>query len=375
MRSAHAVQINDLINRLNQLRNKNELEVLDKLPSLAENPMPQVVQTVQSNVGADLRAANEVQPNVGADLRAANDNSKTVIPATKTTAPVVIETQSTEQDNIEDVAIKATELADLKTSPMPPTEPTSIDQSTPQAVVSPSTEVDQSSSQDATPATPEAPVIIDEEPVAVEVKPDAETIVIETDSAVAVTADELVEPQNFELEKQTPAEIAAENAPPKPLTAQDVWHLMIQGFANHELANPQLKNYMIEATPETFDDSTLTVCFDDEYELEHYNAINDAMPLMNKLLQEVVDDWAAVINLQKRSGVRRLSDSTDEKKVVAEASADYDIIKSPMDSEISDEDEKKSLFGHEEVMAKIENNDFVKYSVDLFGGRVVDVHG
>ncbi|MCF6177267.1 MAG: DNA polymerase III subunit gamma/tau [Victivallaceae bacterium] len=370
MRSAHAVQINDLINRLNQLRNKNELEVLDKLPSLAEKLMPQVVQTVQPNVGAasqprtsqpeqptvgaDLRAANEVRPTVGADSRAANDNSKTIIPATKTTAPVVIETQSTEQGNVEDVAMK-------------PTEPIALN--------IPSTEVDQSSSQDATPAAPEAPVIIDEEAVPVEVKSDAETNVIETDSAVAVMADELVEPQSFELEKQTPAELAAENAPPKPLTAQDVWHLMIQGFANHELANPQLKNYMIEATPETFDNSTLTVCFDDEYELEHYNAINDAMPLMNKLLQEVVDDWAAVINLQKRSGVRRLSDSTDEKKEVAEASADYDAVKSPMGIEISDEDETKSLFGHEEVMKKIENNDFVKYSVDLFGGRVVDVHG
>ncbi len=378
MRSAHAVQIGDLINRLNQLRNKNELEVLDKLPSLAEKPMPQVVQTdtldspvVPEVKKSELKAKNAVQnevevasqtpqvvtpPNVEVNRQATNivqpatDNSKTVIPATKTTAPVVIETQSTEQDNIEDVTIKPAAPA------IPPVAPDTINQVPPETI-------------DATPVTVD-------EPQAIPSIVATEEIVIETDSAVAVTADELVEPQDFKLEKQTPADIAAEHTPPKPLTAQEVWHKMILGFANHSSANPQLKNYMIEATPEAFDNSTLTVCFDDEYELEHYKAINDAMPLMNKLLQEVVDDWAATITLQKRPGVRLLSvqekDKAESKKI-SEKHTDYNAVKSAI--EVSEEDEKKSLFGDEAVMNKVAANDFVKYSIDLFGGRVVDIHG
>ena len=395
MRSAHSVQINDLINRLNQLRNKNELEVLDKLPSLSEKSLPKRAQTVAIIEPIEAKLATVSPPQTAQPAQPANDNSKTVIPATKTTAPVIIETQSTELDNIEDVTIKPLESADETAEPTniePPITPVS-EQTVPIVEVTPS---DSTTINQATPQIVESTELQHVEPLVPVVDsslnavveqsiPPTEEIVLKTDSAVAVTANELVELQDFALEKQTPADIAAEHSPREPLTAQGVWHQMILGFANHASANPQLKNYMIEATPEIFDDSTLTVCFDDEYELEHYNAINDAMPLMNKLLQEVVDDWAAAINLQKRPGVRRLAvqekDNIEHKteqqteQVVAEPRVDYNAVKSAIEVELSEDDERKSLFGDETVMNKVAANDFVKYSIDLFGGRVVDIHG
>jgi DNA polymerase-3 subunit gamma/tau len=384
MRSAHAVQIDDLINRLNQLRNQNELEVLNKLPSLAEQPpVLQIVQTDQPNIEATAKAqpeaveqaANAPQANVEATAKvqsepieqvvtapqtnieatsqsqnksSAIDNSKTVIPATKTSASIVIETQSVEQNNIEDVAVKSTETVELSTAPPTVEQPVAVAPAVEQSIA------------------------------AVETVKISDEVIIKPDSAVAIAADDLVAPQDFELTKQTPAEIEAENAPAKPLTAEDVWHRMIQEFSNDAQANPQLKTYMLEATPETFDESTLTVCFDDEYEIEHYNAINDELLLMNQLIQKVVNDWAATINLQKRPSIRKkivpetLKDSDHN---ISENSTDYNAAKSAIEVDTTDEDEKKSVFGDETVMKQVEANDFVKYSVDLFGGRIVDVHG
>lgn len=359
MRSAHAIQIEDLIARLNQLRNKNELDVLDKLPALAEQPIPQVVPNVASIAPVEVKTATTVKPEpqpvaravVGEQVVSAQatatvppSNAETVIPATKTTSPVIIKTQSTELDNIEDVAIK--------------------------------------------PSMPEPPVrqVADQEPENLATEPVSENIIVETDSAVAMPADELVEAQDFKLENQTPAELVAEHTPQLPLTAHEVWHRMIQRFANQERTNPQLKNFMLEATPESFENSTLTVCFDDEYENEHYSAINDAMPLMNKLLQEVVDDWAAVIDLQKRPGVKKVSlndnrvdaeedDDDDVTEDVAEPLDDYNIAETTETIDIPNPDEKVSLFSDEAVKKRCAENELVKYSVDMFGGRIVDIHG
>lgn len=397
MRMAHAVQVEDLISRLNQLRNKGDLEVLDKLPSLAQQPIVQtIVAPVQPVVESHSEPADPPAPEQDTvtefQPEQLQDKPEEIVapePA-QDVIEEVVESEPVAEVAPETVAAVAQRMekalvVDEFTNDDPIQEPAAYSEDSyseeyySEDVVE---EEEYTTAYNIDEIPPEEPVIdYMPEPEIVEVEPDARTtdILAPEPEPPADSADDLMagsQPEELVLQEADDTQLTADE-----FSAENVWHSMIKAFEKHESANPLLKGYMLEATPETFVDSMLVVCFDDEYEREHYDALCNALPLMNRLIQEAVNDWTASVLIEKRSGIKTKADNASHEESVPENSEDAATEIAETNEVYADEqpkeniDEKKSLYGVPEVQEKIEKNEFVKYTKDLFSGHIVDIHG
>jgi DNA polymerase III gamma/tau subunit len=347
MRQAHAVQIEDLIRRLNQIRKSGELAVVENLPPVAQPviPLPQPVQQVVVTPPAPQSVPQAVEPTPGSQPEPVQQPEA---------APVKPEPVPQSEPEVEPEPEKTGPASGPEIQPAPiqeaPPEPVAeqIAESTVQQTSEP---VDEQSSVDAG-------------------QEYATEVVVE-------------EPKDFELDPNSP-EVTSEDISEEDMPRK-IWHEMIMLVQEHHQVNPLLRNYMSEATPVSWENSVLTVCFDDEFELEHFQALQNHSRLLQQLIQQVSADWMSSVCIEKRGGIKsyhkdnQVDISDDEEPVPEDIPADNVTATLEMDTNVPAEEESassaKSVFGIQEEMEKIEKNDFVQRTLKAFNGKIVDLHG
>jgi hypothetical protein len=129
-------------------------------------------------------------------------------------------------------------------------------------------------------------------------------------------------------------------------TPAGLWHLLIEEIEKHH--QPILKDFMMEGTPHSIEDSVLTVFYDNEFDQEHAMTVMRNMEMLKRCLHRITGNRSASIEIRIVDGIASLSQ--------------------PASSPSSGEE-------LEAVRQKVKANTFVQQTLDLFGGDIVDVHG
>ncbi len=346
MRVAHSLQIDDLIGRLNQIRNGGELDEIASIPPVQRSAMPQVVvPTIEKTV---IQPPTSVEPPVQPIVQQATT-------APEPAAPVSLEPPQAEvsvepspapvvepvQEVVEEVKAQEPEVCEI---PQPEEKPVIIEEDMPQDI------------DDPPPFEPDnQPEIIDSEPEIdvndiydPEVKtPIPEAIMEEETLEEIEAAEELIPEQEEETVSTLPQQL-----PQDQMTPQGIWHAIIKRSESDSSFNPVIRNFMKQATPTEYSNSELKVVFDGEFDPAHGEELKNIKPQLDKLMMDVTSDWSCKVSLE-----------LTEKLLAPPIAAANE----------AQEDSGKQM--PEDLQKKIEANTYIQGVIDLFGGEVVDVHG
>jgi hypothetical protein len=209
MREAHAVRIEQLIARLNQLRQAGDLDYVENLPP--------VTQAVAATVVAPVVATVAPPP------------EPVVEPAKEEPEPAKEQTPEPEPEPEPEVI----------------PEPESKLEPEPEVIPEPEPEIDPENYD-----SPDEPLPELDEPLIEDEDEDAEQ---------EVSDDDAVD------EPEPPQDIAPEPQKKDLNDPVSLWHGIIQRAEKTMGFDPMLKSYMSEGTPEAYADSVLTVSFNDEF--------------------------------------------------------------------------------------------------------------
>ncbi len=327
MRFAHSLQVDDLIARLNQIRNAGELEIVDRVPPMAAVPVVVAMPTAEAHVPespAMHPAAVMPPPEVEAVPAVVVPPVAEPAMETETVAMVDVPAELPREAVPEELAPMEEEsvVADPEPLPEEPEEPK--------------------------PAIRDGGAVYDvdhyleDQPAAEELDSDetpVEELLIEED--VVVAADEpsveLITPEGAIMpgdDKQTAA-------------AQEMWEKMTVAAEERQLLNTSKRYYIREAVPESWKNAVLTVAFDANQEQLHAEELSQELKALQQLLVEISGDWSAAVRIETRSGLKK--DNPVQESV------------------------RRRL--PEELRQAAEANPYVQEVLDLFSGEIVDVHG
>ncbi len=338
MRSAHAVRIEDLLVRLNQIRRNGELDVLAKVPSLAQMPVAQTAPAVHPQVA---QTAPAVQ-----------------IPVTSPSQPVPSQiphpqvAQTSPQPQVRQTPAPAVPVASVPQmeKPVPAMEKPveEVRQMTQSQAVPPQIQPEPVPEKETAPqageekkavSPPSAPPA-DEEPVAVP----------SVSAAVELKEEEPEDESEDEPEEEdmlSAEELLADtkNDTVMPLSERFSPDLLWEKLVKDVRENTNLfsiPDLMTEGVPLKLEYSTLTVAFDEDYGDIAYQSVIKEKDLLTNCLKQMSRDSSAVLRLIRKKGVR-----TPEAKV-----------------------HKKTL---DELKREASNIPIVDKTADLFSGLIVDV--
>lgn len=331
MRSAHAVRIEDLLVRLNQIRRNGELDVLAKVPSLAQMPVAQTAPAVHPQVA---QTAPPVQ-----------------IPVTSPSQPVPSQiphpqvAQTSPQPQVRQTPAPAVPVASVPQMEKTVEEVRQMTQSQPvppqiQPEPVPEKETAPQAGEEKKAVSPPSAPPADEKPVAVP----------SVSAAVELKEEELEDESEDEPEEEDM--IAAEelladtkNDTVMPLSERFSPDLLWEKLVKDVRENTNLfsiPDLMTEGVPLKLEYSTLTVAFDEDYGDIAYQSVIKEKDLLTNCLKQMSRDSSAVLRLIRKKGVR-----TPEAKV-----------------------HKKTL---DELKREASNIPIVDKTADLFSGLIVDV--
>ena len=288
MRIAHAVQIEDLVARLNQLRNAGEFEAIKSLVPIYEMPVGQIVVPKDSSFAPRSNAAIETKV-VSAD-------SIPVIPEKKTfvTEPVA-EPEPAPAPPEEPQPVGETETAE---EDLPPFDPDPVTDDAPAIPV---------------PAEEAAPPVKMEEPVREEVP--LEVIMEEEVTEINDEAAPLPE---------DPESLASVTTPAAVQTPEQIWQELIIDVRDN-LRKDFLAIAMSDGTPQTYRRNTLTVAFDSDYESFQGSTTEKELLLLTSRLRAITGEPGANLFLEYRQGLAtplQISKKEDVAKLMDKAAAD-----------------------------------------------------
>ena len=159
-------------------------------------------------------------------------------------------------------------------------------------------------------------------------------------------------------------------------TPNALWQQIVKSVKSDSSVDPMIISYMNEGTPQSFENSMLTVVFYEEFDPAHYSAVKKILPAIHKAVQAITGDWAAAVDLIHKEGVRAIHKKVEE-------------IPEPEPEELSLEPENKeegavveqvedkvnSILGDKDVVEEVKKKEIVNATLDLFGGTIVDIHG
>ena len=331
MRSAHAVRIEDLLVRLNQIRRNGELDVLAKVPSLAQMPVAQTAPAVHPQVA---QTAPPVQ-----------------IPVTSPSQPVPSQiphpqvAQTSPQPQVRQTPAPAVPAASVPQMEKPVEEVRQMTQSQPvppqiQPEPVPEKETAPQAGEEKKAVSPPSAPPADEKPVAVP----------SVSAAVELKEEEPEDESEDEPEEEDmiPAEellADTKNDTVMPLSERFSPDLLWEKLVKDVRENTNLfsiPDLMTEGVPLKLEYSTLTVAFDEDYGDIAYQSVIKEKDLLTNCLKQMSRDSSAVLRLIRKKGVR-----TPEAKV-----------------------HKKTL---DELKREASNIPIVDKTADLFSGLIVDV--
>lgn len=327
MRSAHAVRIEDLLVRLNQIRRNGELDVLAKVPSLAQMPVAQTAPAVHPQVA---QTAPPVQ-----------------IPVTSPSQPVPSQiphpqvAQTSPQPQVRQTPAPAVPAASVPQMEKPVEEVRQMTQSQPvppqiQPEPVPEKETAPQAGEEKKAVSPPSAPPADEKPVAVP-----------SVSAAVELKEEEPEDEPEEEDMLSAEELLADtkNDTVMPLSERFSPDLLWEKLVKDVRENTNLfsiPDLMTEGVPLKLEYSTLTVAFDEDYGDIAYQSVIKEKDLLTNCLKQMSRDSSAVLRLIRKKGVR-----TPEAKV-----------------------HKKTL---DELKREASNIPIVDKTADLFSGLIVDV--
>lgn len=338
MRSAHAVRIEDLLVRLNQIRRNGELDVLAKVPSLAQMPVaqtapavhPQVAQTAPA-VQIPVTSPPQPVPSQIPHPQVAQTSPQPQV--RQTPAPAVPAASVPQMEKPVPVMEKPVEEVRQMTQsqPVPPQiqpEPVPEKETAPQAG-----EEKKAVSPPSAPPADEKPVAVPSISAAVELKeeePEDESE-DEPEEEGMLSAEELL----ADTKNDTVMPLSERFSPDL------LWEKLVKDVReNTNLFS--IPDLMTEGVPLKLEYSTLTVAFDEDYGDIAYQSVIKEKDLLTNCLKQMSRDSSAVLRLIRKKGVR-----TPEAKV-----------------------HKKTL---DELKREASNIPIVDKTADLFSGLIVDV--
>lgn len=288
MRIAHAVQIEDLVARLNQLRNAGEFEAIKSLVPIYEMPVGQIVVPKDSSFAPRSNAAIETKV-VSAD-------SIPVIPEKKTfvTEPVA-EPEPAPAPPEEPQPVGETETAE---EDLPPFDPDPVTDDAPAIPV---------------PAGAVTPPVKMEEPVREEVPLE----VIMEEEVIEINDEAAPLPED-------PESLASVTTPAAVQTPEQIWQELIIDVRDN-LRKDFLAIAMSDGTPQTYRRNTLTVAFDSDYESFQGSTTEKELPLLTSRLRAITGEPGANLFLEYRQGLAtplQISKKEDVAKLMDKAAAD-----------------------------------------------------
>ena len=108
-----------------------------------------------------------------------------------------------------------------------------------------------------------------------------------------------------------------------------------------------LRDFMMEGIPHSIQNSILTVHYDEEYEQEHAKQISKNIKMLNKCLCRISGNYQATLNVEMHKGIS----SPRGKKIILDSE---ELAK---------------------IKKRVEQNELVQQTLELFEGEIVDVHG
>ena len=331
MRSAHAVRIEDLLVRLNQIRRNGELDVLAKVPSLAQMPVaqtapavhPQVAQTAPP-VQIPVTSPSQPVPSQIPHPQVAQTSPQPQV--RQTPAPAVPAASVPQMEKTVEEVRQMTQ-----SQPVPPQiqpEPVPEKETAPQAG-----EEKKAVSPPSAPPADEKPVAVPSVSAAVELKeeePEDESE-DEPEEEDMISAEELL----ADTKNDTVMPLSERFSPDL------LWEKLVKDVReNTNLFS--IPDLMTEGVPLKLEYSTLTVAFDEDYGDIAYQSVIKEKDLLTNCLKQMSRDSSAVLRLIRKKGVR-----TPEAKV-----------------------HKKTL---DELKREASNIPIVDKTADLFSGLIVDV--
>lgn len=335
MRNAHAVQIEDIIVRINQIRKGGGLEVFDNMvmPEAApRQSLPPPVPAVQETAPAPLPLAAPAPVSVKSEPVCQPEPVVPVIPEPAKT----VETEPTPA--VPEKSEPAPNLPEVKLE-----TPSESPKEDPVQAVLESAKVEVPAPVSSAPATSSEELEISDDDELPEDEPVQEEA---ADSEPGVTHTE--EP---ELEEEMPMSPPPVQEPLRrnavPLNSKydcvEIWHLLTDDIEKN-MKKPVLKSFMLEGAPEAVGETMLTVCYDEEFERDHALAVRKELSLINKRLQEISGVHGATVNIVLRKGIASPTKRETPEKM-------------------------------KELRLAAENNQYVQSVLNLFDGKIVDVHG
>lgn len=315
MRAAHAVKVEDLLIRLNEIRRNGELDGIDKIPSLAQIP-------VQPSVTA-------VQPVTPAAVSPAPPVSEPPAPPVPAPTPV----QMTEEKAIE----TPSEPVSVPSQAAPVTESVPRDPSP--AVIPVSEKLTKNV---------EKPEQIENEPVTKNDGTLTEPLENMTEADIpggsGLSADEEMpedlpdDGENAPSEKLSPALIKRDSMSLRERFSPELlWSRLTE---NIQRIQPSLAGIMTGGIPDRIDNSMLYVCFDAKTDVMLMKMANQAKPQIQSELRRLTGDQYADVSFELKEGLH-----------------------SPVVP-------KRSL---EQLKQDVGSNPMVMETADLFDGMIVDV--
>lgn len=267
MRIAHAVQVEDLIARLNQLRNAGELDAVRSVVPIYEMPRGQIV------VPKDSKFAPALNRTVETKIVTEEEAARLAGAATEEEAPE-------KKTSVETVTPAA---AEEKPEEIPAPKHSETEEHTMADVVQEVT-VDTVREMFTPPAT--------EEPEEEQIIPDA------VPELVVESPDEETDLPDPEIPDENGAE---QSAPPQAAGADRIWQSLILDIRDN-LKKDFLASAMMEATPISFDRNGLVAAFDNEYELMPMMIVEKEHALLTKRLADLLKR-PVTLYLDRRSGL------------------------------------------------------------------------
>ena len=315
MRAAHAVKVEDLLIRLNQIRRSGELDGIDKIPSLAQIPVPSSVTPVPTVTPAAVSPAPPV--------------SEPPAPPVPPPSPV----QMTEEKVIET-----------------PSEPVSVP--------SPAAPVTESMPRDPSPADIPAPEKLTEnikKPEHIENEQITKNDGALTEPVENMTEADIPGGSGLSADEEMPEDLPddGENSPSEKLSPALVkrdamslkerfspellWSRLME---NIQRVQPSLAGIMTGGIADRIDNSMLYVCFDAKSDVMLMKMATQAKPQILSELRKMTGDQYADVTFELKEGLH-----------------------SPVVP-------KRTL---EQLKQDVGSNPMVMETADLFGGTIVDV--
>ena len=295
MRIAHAVQVEDLIARLNQLRNAGELDAVRSVVPIYEMPRGQIVVPKDSKFAPALNRTAETK------IVTEEEASRLAV----TTAEAEVPEKKTSVETVTPAA------AEEKPEEIPAPEQTETEEHTMADVVQEVT-VDTVREMFTPPAS--------EEPAEEQIIPDA------VPELVVESPDEETDLPDPEIPDENGTE---QSAPPQAAGADRIWQSLILDIRDN-LKKDFLASAMMEATPISFDRNALVAAFDNEYELMPMMIVEKEHSLLTKRLADLLkrpvtlyldrrSGLASPQQVRERENIRKLKEDTVHDPFVQEA--------------------------------------------------------